>query len=163
MASFVKRSLLLPIPALLGDGPGMFLTKRWCKGLEDQFCGEATDKFLELLLRAMDLAFCLSRKYRQNIDNFRGRYLFRSADHSVSVGAVFENRNMRVCPEGIKQWDACVTFKDARALRAFLMSRDQDILDALLDNAVEVDGNLNYVSKFGYMANELKHRLGSGA
>jgi hypothetical protein len=159
MASLVTRSLLFPIPFVIGERMVMTLTRRWHKGLEDQLCGKATDKFLELLLGAMDLAFCLSPKYRRNIHDFQGRYLFRSADRRVSAGAVFQNGNMKVYLKGLKDWDACVSFKDAPALRAFLMSRDQDILDALLNNSVEVEGNLNYIYKFGYMANELKDRL----
>ncbi len=162
MASILKRTILLPIPAVLGDRPGIFLTRWLSSGLEKELCGEATDKFLELLLRGMDFAFCLCRQYRKNILNFRGRYLFRSADHLVQVAAVFENGNMQVLDREIKDPDASVTFRDAGALRAFLLSRDQDILDSLLDNSVEVDGNLNYIYKFGYMANELRHRLAPG-
>jgi hypothetical protein len=54
VAAFVKRSLLPLVPLLLGDRPGLFLTRRWCQGLEKELCGQATDKFLELLLRAME-------------------------------------------------------------------------------------------------------------
>ena len=43
-----------------------------------------------------------------------------------------------------------------------MFSRDQDILNSLLANDVEVDGNLNYVYKFGFMARDLGHRLGVG-
>jgi hypothetical protein len=160
MASILKRSVLSPIPVLLGDHLGMRLVRRLRRGLEEELCGAATDKFLELLLRAMDLAFCLSRKYRRNILGFRGRYQFRSADRRVSAGAVFESGNMSVCPDEVKNWNACVTFKDAHALRAFLLSSEPDILDALLNNSVEVDGNLNYVYRFGYLVNELKYSLG---
>lgn len=42
--------------------------------------GSLPDKLLEALLRGMDLAFCLSRGYRRNIENFKGNYLFRTRD-----------------------------------------------------------------------------------
>ena len=47
-------------------------------------------------------------------------------------------------------------------MNAFLFSRDQDILDSLLANDVELDGNLNYIYKFGFMARDLGRRLGVG-
>jgi hypothetical protein len=45
-------------------------------------------------------------------------------------------------------------------LRAFLLSKNQDILDSVLANTVEVDGNLNYIYKFGFMVRDLIRRLG---
>ena len=53
-----------------------------------------------------------------------------------------------------------VTFKDSAAMRRFLFSKDQDILASLLANEVEVDGNLNYIYKLGFMARDLTRRLG---
>jgi hypothetical protein len=53
-----------------------------------------------------------------------------------------------------------VTFKDPAALRRFLFSRDQDVLARILANEIAVDGNLNYVYKFGFMVRDLVHRLG---
>ena len=67
---------------------------------------------------------------------------------------------MVVHEEALNQWDVKVTFKNAQALRDFLFSGDQDIVDSLLKNEVEVDGNLNYIYKFGFMARDLEHRLG---
>lgn len=117
-------------------------------------------KFLESLLNNMDLAFCLSGEYRRNIAGFKGRYLFRTADGAVAASAVFDRGNMRVRKEGIGDWNVRVTFRDAEGLRAFLFSKNQDILDSILRNDVEVDGNLNYVYKLGFMARELTRRLG---
>jgi hypothetical protein len=67
---------------------------------------------------------------------------------------------MTVHAEAIDDWDVKVTFKDAAALRAYLFSRNQDILDSILKNDVEVDGNLNYIYRFGFLARDLIHRLG---
>lgn len=132
----------------------------WSKKLRDQIYGQATDEFLELLLKGMDLAFFFSGSYRRNIQGFRGKYLFRTADNAVAASAIFQDGDMQVREDGIKDWDVMVTFKNAAALRAFLFSKDQDILNSILANEVEVDGNLNYIYKFGFLAKDLGKRLG---
>jgi hypothetical protein len=162
MTSRLKRTLLSSIPYLFSDRAGLFITRLWSKRLREQLYGGVTDRFLELLLRGMDLAFCLSKGYRKNIKNFHGRYLFKTADHLVDAAATFKDGDMEVHKEAIDDWNVCITFKDAAALNAFIFSKDQDILDSLLANDVEIDGNLNYVYKFGFMARDLGHRLGVG-
>ena len=67
---------------------------------------------------------------------------------------------MKVYDEEIDKWNVRITFKDAPALQAFLFSKNQDILDSILKNEVEVDGNLNYINKFGFMARDLMRRFG---
>ncbi len=130
------------------------------KRIKDQIYGEVTDEFLELLLKGMDLAFFFSGGYRKNIEGFKGRYLFRTADNMVTASAIFQDGDMQVRENGIKDWDVMVTFKNAAALRSFLFSKDQDILNSILANEVEVDGNLNYIYKFGFLAKDLGRRLG---
>ncbi len=132
----------------------------WSDRLKKELLGDVTDEFLELLLKGMDLAFFLSRSYRNNIEGFKGRYLFRTADNRVAASAIFNDSDMKVRDNSIDNWDARVTFKDATALRRFIFSKDQDILNSLLANEVEVDGNLNYIYKFGFMARDLGRRLG---
>jgi hypothetical protein len=160
MTSRPKRTLLRSIPYLFSDRAGLFIAKLRSKRLSEELCGKVTDRFLELLLSGMDLAFCLSKGYRKNIRDFEGRYLFRTADRLVATAATFKEGDMEVHEEAIEDWNVRITFKDAAALMAFIFSRDQDILDSLLANDVEVDGNLNYVYKFGFMARDLGHRLG---
>ena len=41
----------------------------------------------------------------------------------------------------------------------FLLSANRDILRGLLNNEVLVTGNLNYMYKFGFMANHLQLEL----
>jgi len=130
------------------------------KRLKEELFGQVTDKFLELLLSGMDLAFMLLPDYRKNIDHFSGRYLFRTSDNLVAASAIFNHGDMDVREDAISDWDVRITFKDAAALRTFLLSKDQDILDSVLANAVEVDGNLNYIYKFGFMVRDLIRRLG---
>ena len=162
MASRLKRTILRPVPYLFSDRTGLFITRLWSKSLREELYGKVTDKFLKLLLQGMDLAFCLSKGYRKNIKNFKGRYLFRTADNTVAASATFRDGDMEVHEEVIDDWDSRVTFKDEAALMAFIFSRDQDILDSILKNDVEVDGNLNYIYKFGFMARDLSRRIGFG-
>ena len=160
MNSKFKRALLRPIPYLFSDSTGRLLIKRWSKDLTKQIYGRVTDKFLELLLKGMDLAFYLSKGYRKNIKDFKARYVFRTHDQLVGATANFRDGDMSVHEGAQDDWDARITFKNAAALRSFIFSKDQDILNSLLKNEVEVDGNLNYIYKFGFMARDLAHNLG---
>lgn len=160
MASRTKRIVLRPFSFILPDWGGNRITTLFSRKLRRQLYGEVTDEFLELLLKGMDLAFCLSRGYRKNIKAFEGQYLFRTADNLVVASATFDNGNMKVHHKAIDHWDVMITFKDAEALNAFLFSKNQDILNSVLANDVEVDGNLNYVYKFGFMARDLGRRCG---
>ncbi|MBI4377854.1 MAG: hypothetical protein HY578_02025 [Nitrospinae bacterium] len=171
MASRLKRTLLNPISYILPDSGGNFITRLFSKSLQEELFGKITDKFLEILLYGMDFGFCISKGFRKNIlvpagckqgENFKGRYLFMTADNLVSASAVFNDGNMTVYKEEIADWNVRITFKNAAALRAFLFSKNQDILNSLLANEVEVDGNLNYIYKFGFMARDLSRRLGVG-
>ena len=69
---------------------------------------------------------------------------------------------MHVHKSAIDKWDVKVTFQDSEALRDYLFSKDLDIIDSIAKNKVEVDGNLNYIYKFGFMANDLLGRLKLG-
>ncbi len=158
----MKRFLLRPIPYVFTDIVGLLITRLWSRKLRKELYGKVTDKFLEFLLGGMDLAFFLSKGFRENIKDFNGRYLFRTANNLVTVGATFNKGDMTLHKEGIDDWDIRVTFKDAAAISAFIFSKDQDILDSILANDVEVDGNLNYIYKFGFLARDLSRRLGVG-
>lgn len=122
------------------------------------------DKSLESLLHAMDLAFELSQwhlileGYYSNIENFEGKYDFEAGD-GVRVGVVFGGGEMTVYHEGVHDWNAKISFISGEALMRFLLSRNHDVLDSVLQNEVQVEGNLNYVYKFGFMAKDLMHRL----
>lgn len=160
MASRLKKSVIKPVGYLLPDKLGNLITRLFSKRLIDELLGEVTDKFLEILLYGMNFAFWLSRGYRKNIKDFEGRYLFRTADNVVAASAIFKDGDMDVCSDAIDGWNVRITFKDDAALRAFLFSQNQDILNSILANEVEVDGNFNYLYKFGFMARDLAHRIG---
>ena len=156
---FNLKRLLRPIPYIFTDKAGRFLAKQFSKKLKKEISEKGTDMFLDLLLNGMDLAFNLMKGFRKNIKDFKGNYLFKTKNNTVVSAAVFDNGKMDVKEHGIKNWDVMVTFKNAGAFRDFLFSKDQDILNSILNNEVEIDGNLNYIYKFGFMARDLKHRL----
>jgi hypothetical protein len=162
MASKKKRGALYSIIRLVPDRVGLFITRLKFRPLKAAIEGRITDKFLELLLTGMDLAFFLFKGYRKNIIGFEGTYLFRTPDNLVASAAIFTSGQMEIDPEGaVQDWDIRVTFKDQSALRDFIFSKDQDILNSILENKVEVDGNLNYLYKFGFMVSDLGRRLGA--
>lgn len=131
------------------------IRERFLKCLKD----ETAETFLQILLLFMKLRFMLNPAYRRNIENFRGRYQFKSRDEAVTVLVEFDNGKMDVKGALAHDVDVTVIFEDGRALMNFLLSRDRDILRGLLNNEVTVDGNLNYMYKFGFMANHLQLEL----
>ncbi|MEK7404492.1 MAG: hypothetical protein AAB225_05240 [Acidobacteriota bacterium] len=157
--AFTRTTLRLVSPALPGRAQD-WLVRSLSQPLAQQFYGQITDQFLELLLRGMDLAFALSRDYRRNIEGFRATYVWKTRDGSLACSAVFHDGNMTVDTQARPNPDVLITFKDARALWAFLLSEDQDALDSILANTVEVEGNLNYIYKYGFLARDLSKRLG---
>ena len=160
MASLIERVVLRPVPYVFTEWTGVGLAKLLARRLRKQLEDAVTDDFLDLLLRGMDLAFCLSKEYRKNIKGFEGTYSFGTSGGGVGASAVFRKGNMTVGREAAADWNVKVTFEDADAMRAFLFSGDQDILDSLLNNAVEVDGSLDYLYKFGFLARDLARKLG---
>ena len=160
MKNFFRRFILRPISYVFTDIVGEGINRFFSRNLKKQLLGTLTDDFLELLLNGMDLTFYLSKGFRKNIKDFDGRYLFRTADKTVESSATFKDGDMKVHDKAIEDWDIRVTFKDSKALLSYLFSRDQDILNSLLKNEVAVDGNLNHIYKFGFLARDLAHRLG---
>ena len=153
------RTTLEVIFSILTDSMSNRLTRIFSGGLKKEVIGDLTDHCLELLLRGMKLAFILSRRYRKNIKGFHGAYLFRTGEGLVAASVVFDGRKMTVLKNANDRWDVRVTFKDVQAFWKFIFSRDQDILNLVLANEVEIDGNLNYIYKFGFLARDLAHRL----
>lgn len=160
MARNPRRSRLRWLSYVLPGPLANWTLSRFARQVMNELRGEATDAFLELLLRGMDLALNLSRDFRRNIENFDARYVFRTADGRVHATADFARGDMKVSPRAEDRWNVRVTFANTRAFQAFLFSKNQDILNSVLANEVEVDGNLNYIYKFGFMARDLAQRLG---
>jgi len=160
MATTIKKLALRAFSGVFPEGARNSLHRRLCRPLVEQFYGKVTDEFLELLLRGMELSFCLLKGYRENIKGFKGTYVFTTEDGQVGCSAVFADGDLDVETKPRSPYEARVTFTDAKALWRFLLSQNQDILNSILANDVDVDGNLNYIYKFGFLARDLQHRLG---
>lgn len=129
------------------------IAQKWLGSMGSQ----AAEGFLLLLLKLMDLVFMLNIwNFRENIEGFRGRYLFRSKDGSIVASASFKNGNMKVYDKIIDKPDVTITFRDDKALMNYLLSPKPDILGSILRQDVTVNGNLNYLYKFAYMAKRLQ-------
>lgn len=159
MASRLKRFVLRPISNFFRLTE--LLLKRCTKKLRNQLLGTITDEFVTLLLKGMDWFFLLTpdARFRDNLKGFNGRYLFKTASETVMTSATFSNGNMHVHKNAINDWDVKVTFKDGKAFREFILSEKQDIFDWLSRNEIEVDGNLNHIFKFAYMARAIEEKL----
>lgn len=132
------------------------LTSRFMKCLHDQ----ATEGFLTLLLKLMRLAFKLDKNFRRNIEGFTGKYQFKTRDNSVLTAVTFTGKDMKVKKDRtIPDPDITVIFKDSQSIMDYLLAGDSDILKLVLNNEVVLDGNMNYLMKFGYMANHLQLSL----
>lgn len=124
--------------------------------LQKQLEADFTEEILEALLRAMSLIFLFSRKYRRSIENFSGSYMFKGRNDSFLVAARFDGAEMKVHKNPIENPSITIAFKDPAALRNFIFSPKPDILSAILRQDVTLEGNLNYLYKFAYMANHLR-------
>ncbi len=120
------------------------------------FESEVAEEFLQTLLTLMQIMFVLDPDYRRNIENFNGRYQFRSEDGQVTVAAEFADGRMQVREGTIEDPHITVIFRSGRSLLDFIISPRQDILGSMLRHEVRTEGNLNYLNKFGYMAKHLQ-------
>jgi hypothetical protein len=126
--------------------------KRFIESIES----EGAEEFLELLLKLMKLVFAVDRGYRKNIENFNGSYCFLSRDGEISVSAIFADGDMKVREKVIPHPNITIIFKDGKTLMGFLLAPKPDILGSMLRQEVTLDGNLNYLYKFAFMAKRLR-------
>lgn len=117
---------------------------------------EFAEEFLEVLLKLMGLMFYLDKDFRQNIENFDAKYMFKDKSSKITVSTIFKNSRMKTFEKEINDTNVTVIFKDQKTLMNFLLSQKPDILSAILNQDVTYEGNLNYLSKFVYMATHLR-------
>ena len=141
----------------------VFRLNRTFNRLLDCVKREAADEFLELLLKLMRLAFLVDPDYRKNLHNFEANYLFASRDGAVAVSVLFKDGKMKVKDHPLPDPTVSVHFRDYKSMMEFLLAREQNLLDAILHQKVTFDGNLNYLSKFVYMAKHLQLSLSGAA
>jgi len=159
IATKIKDQALKALSFVFSDRIANRITRVFSRRLTGQIRDGATDDLLELLLRGMAMAFLLSRSFRDNIRGFSAKYVFTTADGAVGATARFDGKSMHVDHKAADDWTVRVCFKDAAGLRRFLFGNNQDVLESVLANDVEIDGNLNYIFKFGFLARDLERRL----
>ena len=130
--------------------------RRACQEFVESIDGQLTEEFLQLLLKAMRLVFLISPEFRKNIENFNGRYCFKSQKGGIETSVVFRNGKMEVLDKAIDDAHMTVNFKDPAALRNYILSPKPDILGSLLKQEVVPEGNFNYLYKFAFMAKRLQ-------
>lgn len=139
------------------------LRKWWRRRVERRFLkcleSETAEEFLKLLLKLMSLSFKIDEDFCRNITGFTGRYQFRSIDDSVTIAALFTGKDLKVKERLIPDADVSVIFKDSKSLMNYLLATDRDILRLVLNNEVVLKGNINYMLKFGYMADHIQLAL----
>ena len=114
------------------------------------------DDFLQTLLSLMSVYIFLDHKFRRNIENFNGRFVFESKNKKIATSAIFGKNRMKVKKSAVDDSDIKVIFKDGNALWDFLFSPNPDIFGFILDNKLTYRGNANYIFKFAYMAKHLQ-------
>jgi len=164
MSSLSKRYIFLP--SAVDRGFRFFriplripLAHRFERKVRGEFLkvieGEIAETFLEVLLSFMKLRFMVDPSYRRNIEDFKGSYQIKSRDGEITVLVKFDKGRMHFKETVADDVDITCTFKDGKSLMNFLLSKDRDILRGLLNNEITLTGNLNYIYKFGFMANHL--------
>jgi len=157
--TWLKQPVLRVLRFLFSDKLARQLACLLSRRLVNHLRGEATNGLLQLLLGTMDTAFLLVRSYRANIVGFRATYQFRTDDGAVVAVVRFADGDMTYEHAGTANADATVDFKSAAAMRRFLFSAHQDILESLKLDEVHVHGNVNYVYKFAFLARDLECRI----
>jgi hypothetical protein len=121
---------------------------------------EFAEDFLQLLLNLMSIVLLFDHNYQKNILGFNGRYQFKSKNGDITVAALFKNNRMEIREEQIPNPDITVLFKDGKTLMGYILSPKPDILGSILHQEVSLDGNLNYLYKFAFMAKRLQLMAG---
>lgn len=123
-----------------------------CKQLLDCIEGNVIDNVLDTLLKLMGLMFQLDRDYRKNIENFQATYVFTNFNGDFYTAVEFNNGKMKISNKKVAEPTFKLIFRDNNALISVLLQGASDILKAMLNQEVDFEGNINYMSKFGYMA-----------
>jgi hypothetical protein len=148
-------TLLYPVRIVMQ----FFLKRAFLKCQRD----EIPEEFLELLLKLMGVTFWLDKNLRKHIEGFHGVIQFSSRDNEIKVLAIFKNnrlikRELKPDENPAVEPNAIIVFKDAEGLMNFLLPKggQRDILRSILNNEVIINGNWNYIYRFGFIATHLQ-------
>jgi hypothetical protein len=139
--------------------------KRFLERLKE----EAAEEFLKGLLQLLKISSHVDGYLRQSMRDFNGRIEFKSKNNQIRVLADFNNGRLEereLDPEEELQPPAntSVVFKDAEAVKNFLLPKGglkgrRDVLRSILKNEVKLEGNYNYIYRFGFLATHLQLQL----
>lgn len=136
--------------------PDNFISEEILKKFAACLDSELAEDFLRILLELMGAVLLLNSDFRRNIAGFKARYQFRSSDDTITVAAVFDRSTLNVSEEIIDNPNISITFSDGKALMNYLLSPKPDVLGSMLRQEVRLDGNLNYLYRFAYLAKRLQ-------
>lgn len=117
---------------------------------------EAVEGFVEILLKLMSLILCIDKDFRRNIKDFNAKYLLMDKAGKFTIWVILQDEKLTVSEKPIEGSNATIIFKDQHALFNFIISPNPDIINALLNQDVTFKGNMNYITKFVYMAKHLR-------
>ena len=130
---------------------------------------EVTEEFLKALIQFLRFSCCLDGYLRRSINDFNGQIEFRSDNKGIRVVAEFKNGHLK--PKELKPEEdlvppanASVVFKNPEAVKNFLLPEGglegrRDVLRSLLNNEIRLEGNFNYIYRFGFLATHLQRHF----
>jgi len=139
------------------------------KKFVNQVKEEVTEEFLEILLQFLRFCSYLDEYLRQSIGTSKWKIELRSEDKDIRVLAEFENghvkpRELEPNEQVVPPANASVVFKNPEAVKNFLLPPGglqgrRDVLRSYLNNEIRLEGNLNYVYRFGFLATHLQRHF----
>ena len=136
------------------------------KDLVNQVKEDVTEEFLKILLQFLRFCCCVDDCLHRSIKDFNGRIEVRSEDKDIRVLAEFKNgqlfpKELEPNDELVPPANASIVFKDPEAVKNFLLPEGglegrRDVLRSLLNNEIKLEGNFNYIYRFGFLATHLQ-------
>jgi hypothetical protein len=130
---------------------------------------EVTEEFLKALIHFLGFSCCLDEYLRRSIKDFNGQIEFRSENKGIKVVAEFKNgrlkaKELRPEEDLAPPANASVVFKNPKAVKNFLLPEGKlegrrDVLRSLLHNEIRLEGNFNYIYRFGFLATHLQRHF----
>ena len=127
---------------------------------------EVTEEFLKILLHFLRLSCLLDGYLRRSIRDFNGRIELRSEDKDIRVLAEFKDgylnpKELKPDEPLVPPANASVVFKNPEAVKNFLLPPGglqgrRDVLHSYLNNEIRLEGNLNYIYRFGFLATHVQ-------
>lgn len=145
--------------ALSGIGFRAWLSRTYRSHLRE----EAADSLLEYALRALTVIIEKNPRLRANATDIDAVYHFSIERARRDISLHLDRRGARVRRGAPENPDVSIGFRDTASVVSFLLAPKPDILRSLLNQDIAVDGNVNYLFKFAYLANKLKGILKDAA